>query len=160
MSLDTGKTALVSCLNLLDQHEGFAESDHSDDPDFIEPRESAKICRGNNPLVVHILEARIFIAVATWANKYDIRTFMLFPELLRTDCTCNSNNTNNHLLTFSCPTSSRKQVVGVPACLATKPEEVLLLVGFQICTHQPVRCQYIPQDTTCRDGRRRPSTKG
>ena len=104
--LGGGNSALVSCLNL-DRHVGFAEIDHSDGPDFIEPRESAKICR-DNPLVHK--EARIFIAVA-WANKYDIRTFMVFPEVLHADCTCNSNNTNNRLLTLSCCTSTGKQVV-------------------------------------------------
>jgi hypothetical protein len=101
-----GKTALISCLNV-DREKGFADINHSEDPDFIEPRESAAICR-NNPLVHK--EARIFIAIA-WASKYDIRTFMLFPEVLHGDCTCNSNNTNNHLLTFSCRTSSGKQAV-------------------------------------------------
>jgi hypothetical protein len=104
--LESGKTALVSCLNV-DRAKGFAEINHTDDPDFIEPRASAQICR-NNPLVHK--EARIFIAVA-FANKYDIRTFLLFPEVIHGDCTCDSNNTNNHLLTFSCRTSSGKQVV-------------------------------------------------
>jgi hypothetical protein len=104
--LDDGKTALISCLNV-DRDDGFAEIDHTDDPDFIEPRESAKIAR-NNPRVPK--EARIFIAVA-FANKYDIRTFLLFPEVLHADCTCDSNNSNNHLFTLSCRTSSGKQVV-------------------------------------------------
>ena len=104
--LVTGETALVSCLNL-DRQKGFAEIDHSNDPEFIEPHESAMICR-QNPLVHE--KSRIIIAVA-WANKYNIRTFMLFPEVLHADCTCDSNNTNNHLLTFSCRTSSGKQVV-------------------------------------------------
>ena len=45
--LETGKTALISSLNL-DREQGFSEIDHNDDPDFIEPRESAKISR-NNP---------------------------------------------------------------------------------------------------------------
>jgi hypothetical protein len=36
---------------------------------------------------------------------------MLFPEVLHADCTWDSNNKNNHLLTFSCRTSSGKQVV-------------------------------------------------
>jgi hypothetical protein len=55
--------------------------------------------------------ARIFIAVA-WVNNYDICTFMLFPEVFHADCNCDTNNTNNHLLTtFSCRTSTGKQVV-------------------------------------------------
>jgi hypothetical protein len=103
--LDDGTTALVSCLNV-DRDKGFAEINHADDPDFIEPRETAQIAR-NNPRVHE--EARIFIAVA-FANKCDIRAFLLFPEVTRADCTCDSNNTNNHLLTFSCRTSSGKQV--------------------------------------------------
>jgi hypothetical protein len=104
--LTSGDTALISSLNV-DRTKGFAEINHTDDPDFIEPRESAQICR-NNPRVPR--DARIFIAVA-WANKYDIRTFMLFPEVFHADCTCDTNNTNNHLLTFSCRTSTGKQVV-------------------------------------------------
>ena len=104
--LPNGKTALISCLNI-DRAQGFAEIDHTDDPDFIVPRESAQIAR-NNTLVDR--GARIFIAVA-FANKYDIRTFLLFPEVIHGDCTCDTNNTNNHLLTFSCRTSSGKQVV-------------------------------------------------
>jgi hypothetical protein len=55
-------------------------------------------------------QARIFIAVA-WANKYDIRAFNLFPEGFHCDCTCNTNNTNNHLLAFSWRTSTGKQIV-------------------------------------------------
>jgi hypothetical protein len=104
--LDTGKTALISGLNV-DQKQGFAKIDHTDDPDFSEPRESAQISR-NNPQVHQ--QARIFIAVA-WANKYDIHTFNLFPEVFHCDCTCDTNNTNNHLLTFSCRTSTGKQIV-------------------------------------------------
>ena len=104
--LRDGKTALISCVNV-DRDQGFAEIDHSDDPEFSVPRESAKIAR-SNPLVHE--DARIFLAVA-FANKYDIRTFMLFPEVIHGDCTCDSNNTNNHLLTFSCRISSGKQVV-------------------------------------------------
>ena len=104
--LDTGKKALLSSLNV-DRKQGFAQTDHTDDPDFSEPRESAQISR-NNPRVHP--QARIFIAVA-WANKYDIRTFNLFPEVFHCDCTCDTNNTNNHLLTFSCRTSTGKQIV-------------------------------------------------
>jgi hypothetical protein len=69
--LTCGSTALVSSLNV-DRTVGFAEIDHTYDPDFVVPRESAKICR-QNPRVP--ANARIFIAVA-WANKYDIRTFL------------------------------------------------------------------------------------
>jgi hypothetical protein len=104
--LSTGDTALISSLNV-DRTKGFAEINHTDDPDFVVPRESAQICR-TNPRVP--TNARIFIAVA-WANKYDLRTFMLFPEVFHADCTCDTNNTNNHLLTFSCRTSTGKQVV-------------------------------------------------
>ena len=104
--LDNGETALVSSLTV-DRERGSSETNHTDDPDFIEPRESALICR-NNPRVPKA--ARVFVAVA-WANKYDIRTFLLFPEVFHADCTCDSNNTNNHLLTFSCRTSTGKQVV-------------------------------------------------
>jgi hypothetical protein len=104
--LDTGKTALISSLNV-NRKQGFAETDHTDDPDFSKPRESAQTSR-NNPRVHQ--QARIFIAVA-WASKYDIRTFNLFPEVFHCDCTCDTNNTNNHLLTFSCRTSTGKQIV-------------------------------------------------
>jgi hypothetical protein len=104
--LDNGSTALISTLNV-DRELGFAEIDHTDDPDFIEPRESATVTR-TNPRVHK--NARIFMAVA-WANKFDIRTFSLFPEVFHCDCTCDTNNTNNHLLTFSCRTSTGKQIV-------------------------------------------------
>jgi hypothetical protein len=104
--LASGDTALISSLNV-DRKKGFAEINHTDDPDFIVPRESAQTCR-QNPRVP--TQARIFIAVA-WANKFDIRTFMLFPEVFHADCTCDTNNTNNHLLTFSCRTSTGKQIV-------------------------------------------------
>jgi hypothetical protein len=40
--IDTGATALISTLNL-DQTKGFAEINHTDDPDFIEPRKSASM---------------------------------------------------------------------------------------------------------------------
>jgi hypothetical protein len=102
----SGESSLISSLNVESQ-DGFAEFNHNDDPDFDEPRESAKITRENQK--VH-KDARIFIAVA-WADKYGIRTFYLFPEVFHADCTCDTNNTNNHLLTFSCRTSTGKQVV-------------------------------------------------
>jgi hypothetical protein len=104
--IDAGATALISTLNV-DQTKGFAKINHTDDPDFIEPRESASMTR-KNPRVHE--DARIFIAVV-WANKYDIRIFSLFPEVFHADCTSDTNNTNNHLLTFSCCTSTGKQVV-------------------------------------------------
>jgi hypothetical protein len=44
--LDGGETALISTLNV-DREKGFAEIDHTHGPDFIEPRESAKIARDN-----------------------------------------------------------------------------------------------------------------
>ena len=72
--LDNGSTALISTLNV-DRELGFAEIDHTDDPDFTEPRESATITR-TNPRVQK--NARIFMAA--WANKFDIRTFSLFPN--------------------------------------------------------------------------------
>jgi hypothetical protein len=65
--LEGGETALISTLNV-DREKDFAKIDHTHDPDFIEPRESAKITR-NNPQVDK--KARIFIAVA-WANKHNI----------------------------------------------------------------------------------------
>jgi hypothetical protein len=40
--MDTGATALVSSLNV-NQSEGFAEINHTDDPDLIEPGNSANI---------------------------------------------------------------------------------------------------------------------
>jgi hypothetical protein len=97
--LDTGTTALISSLNV-NRKQGFAKINHTDDPDFSEPRESAQMSRN----------AKLFIAVA-WANKYAIHTFNLFPEVFHCDCTCDTNNTNNHLLTFSCQTSTGKQIV-------------------------------------------------
>jgi hypothetical protein len=54
-------------------------------------------------------QARTFFAVA-WANNYDICTFSLLPEVFHCDCTCNTDNTNNHLLTFSCQTFTGKQI--------------------------------------------------
>jgi hypothetical protein len=41
--MESGKTALISCLNV-DRYKGFAEINHKDDLDFIEPRQSAQIC--------------------------------------------------------------------------------------------------------------------
>jgi hypothetical protein len=104
--LDSGETALISSVNTVCDN-GFAEINHRNDPEFLEPWESAIISR-QNPRVHK--KARIFIAVA-WANKYDICTFSLFPEVFHCDWTCDTNNTNNHLLTFSCQTSTGKQIV-------------------------------------------------
>jgi hypothetical protein len=94
--IDTGASALISTLNV-----------DTGDPDFIEPRESGSMMR-QNPQVHK--DARIFHAVA-WANKYDIRIILLFPEVFHAGCTCNTSNTNNNLLSFSCRTSTGKQVV-------------------------------------------------
>jgi hypothetical protein len=47
MPIDAGATALISTLNV-DQTKGFAEINHTDDPDFIEPRETASMT-GKNP---------------------------------------------------------------------------------------------------------------
>jgi hypothetical protein len=66
--------------------------------------ESARTCPQVNQ------QARIFIAVA-WASIHDIRVFKLFPEVFHVDCTCDGNVTGNYLLTFSCRTSTGKQVV-------------------------------------------------
>jgi hypothetical protein len=125
--MSTGATALIS----IDQSKGFAEVSHTDDPNFIEPRDSANISR-KNPQVHK--DAPIFIAVA-WASKNDIRLFMLFPEVFHASCICDTNNTNNHLLTFSYPTSRGKQVVFLGG-LDSKSEEASLPLGFKICTDQ------------------------
>jgi hypothetical protein len=95
--LDSGGTASIFSVNTIRENE-FAEINHTHDREFLEPRESAIISR-QNPRVHK--KARISIAVA-WANKYDIPTFSLFPEVFHCDCACDTNNTNNHLLTFSC----------------------------------------------------------
>jgi hypothetical protein len=92
---------------MLIKKKGFAKINHTDDPDLTEPRASTQM-RQQNPLVHE--SAQIFLAVA-WANKYDIHTFMLYPEVIHADCTCDTNNTNNHLLTFSYQTSTGKRVV-------------------------------------------------
>jgi hypothetical protein len=44
--MDTGATALISSLNV-DQTKGFAKINHTNDPDFIEPRESASMPQKN-----------------------------------------------------------------------------------------------------------------
>jgi hypothetical protein len=106
--LDSGETAFISSLNV-DQTKGFAEINHTDDPDFLVRHESAKITQ-TNPRVPK--DARIFIAVA-WANKYGIRTFMLFPEVVN----------------LFLPNFYRKASC-IPKGLATQPEEVRIPLGF------------------------------
>ena len=127
--LDNGETALISSLNV-NRELGFAEIDHTNDPNFIEPRESANITQ-NNPRVHK--NAQIFMGVA-WAKKFDFRTFSLFPEVFHWDCTCDTNNTNNHLLTFSCRTSTRadfyREANCFPKNLDPKPEDICVPLGF------------------------------
>jgi hypothetical protein len=45
--LDSGETALISSLNI-DRRKGFTKIDHTNYPNFMEPRESALISQ-NNP---------------------------------------------------------------------------------------------------------------
>jgi hypothetical protein len=40
-----------------------------------------------------------------------IHAIVSYPEVFHANCICDTNNTNNHLLTFSCQTSTGKQVV-------------------------------------------------
>jgi hypothetical protein len=58
--LNIGGTALISRVNTVRDKE-FAEINHTNDPEFLEPQESALISR-QNPSVHE--KARIFIAVA------------------------------------------------------------------------------------------------
>jgi hypothetical protein len=97
--------ALVSSLRTAGEE--AVEIDHTSDPDLQVAREMADSTR-RNPSVDP--RARIFLAVA-WASHSDLRLFQLFPEVFHADCTCDSNVTGNYLLTFSCRTSTGKQVV-------------------------------------------------
>jgi hypothetical protein len=102
-----GQSGLISEVHPFDDEGLPCEIDHREDPDMEEPRLMAEAVR-SNPKVSP--QAKVFIAVA-WASKADIRFFKLFPEVVHCDATCDSNNTGNHLLTFSCRTSTGKQYV-------------------------------------------------
>jgi hypothetical protein len=131
--IDTGATALISTLNVY-QNKGFAKINHTDDPDFIEPRESASMTQ-KKPGAHE--DARIFIPVV-WANKFDIHIlsfFPFFPEVFHAGCTCDTNNTNYHLLTFSCRKSTGNQIVFLCVWIPNQ-KRVCFPLGFQICTNQ------------------------
>ena len=83
------------------------EINHSEDSDFEPAREMAHMTR-SNPLVSP--NARVMIACA-FETKQATHNFKLFPEVIHADVTSDTNNTGNHMLTFSCNTSEGKQVI-------------------------------------------------
>ena len=52
-------------------------------------------------------ESRLFVAIA-WSNTKEFRSFKLFPEVIHCDATCDTNNSKNHLITFTGRTSAGK----------------------------------------------------
>jgi hypothetical protein len=98
--------AIVSSLHNAGIDE-FQEINHSDDADFEPAREMANMTRCN-PLVSP--DARVMIACA-FETKQATHNFKLFPEVIHADVTSDTNNTGNHMLTFSCNTSEGKQVI-------------------------------------------------
>jgi hypothetical protein len=83
------------------------EINHSEDTDFEPAREMANMTR-SNPLVSP--NARVMIACA-FETKQATHNFKLFPEVIHADVTSDTNNTGNHMLTFTCNTSEGKQVI-------------------------------------------------
>ena len=55
-------------------------------------------------------KTKIFCCLA-WSLKDEIRLFKLFPEVVHLDCTCATNMSKNHLLTFTARTSTLKQFI-------------------------------------------------
>ena len=100
------RSALVSSLH----HAGVAghhEIDHSDDHEFQPARDMANTTR-ENPSVSP--NARVMIACA-FETSQATHNFKLFPEVIHADVTSDTNNTGNHMLTFSCNTSKGEQVI-------------------------------------------------
>ena len=52
----------------------------------------------------------MFVAIA-WSNAKELRLFKLFPEVIHCDATCDTNNSKNHLITFTGRTSTGKQFI-------------------------------------------------
>ena len=134
--LINGKATLISCL-YVDRDQGFAKIDHTDDPHFIAyharaPRlletahECMKMPETLSQLLLHASMTHILC------------TFLLFPKVYYT-VTAPAIAT---ILTTICSPFLAELPHGVashyPEGLATKPEEVLIPLGIQICTNQPV----------------------
>ena len=98
--------AIISSLHNagVEEHQ---EINHSDDNDFQPAREMANMTRAN-PLVSP--NARVMIA-CPFETRQATHNFKLFPEVIHADVTSDTNNTGNHMLTFSCNTSEGKQVI-------------------------------------------------
>jgi hypothetical protein len=70
---------------------------HSDDPDIIFNHVRVPTFLETTP---QLHNGAIFRIAVVWANKYDLRTFLLFPEVFHAGCTCDrrpsTNNTINN----------------------------------------------------------------
>jgi hypothetical protein len=90
--IDAGATALISTLNV-DRTKGLAEINHTDDPDFIKPRESASMTR-KNPRVMNMLEFSLPLCGPTSttfvysrsSQKYFTPTALVIPTTQTTIC--------------------------------------------------------------------------
>ena len=81
--------------------------DHSNDPGMEVLIEETRNIRVSE----NVAEGdKVFLCVA-WASVEEIRLFKCFPEVIYCDATSDTNNTKNHLVTFSGRTSSGRQFV-------------------------------------------------
>jgi hypothetical protein len=114
------------------------EINHSEDTDFEPAREMANMTR-SNPLVSP--NACVMIACA-FETKQATHNFKLFPEVIHANVTSDTNNTGNHMLTFSCNTSEGKQY-------GYLIKKIILSMGFQICVNKYDSTGMFQEDPSC-----------
>jgi hypothetical protein len=84
--------------------------------------------------------ARVMIACAFETNQAT-HNFKLFPEVIHADVTSDTNNTGNHMLTFSCNTSEGKQVIFLKVWLPNQKKSSFRWVfKFVLTSMIPLEC--------------------
>ena len=130
------RRALVSSLHNAGV-EGHQEIDHSEDEEFQPARDMANMTR-ENPAVSP--NARVMIACAFETNQAT-HNFKLFPEVIHADVTSDTNNTGNHMLTFTCNTSEAKQVIFLKVWLPNQKKSSFRWVfKFVLTSMIPMEC--------------------
>jgi hypothetical protein len=92
----------------------------------------------SNPLVSP--NAHVMIACA-FETKQATHIFKLFPEVIHADVTSDTNNTGNHMLTYSCNTSEGKQVIFLKVWLPNQKKSSFCWVfKFVLTSMIPPEC--------------------
>jgi hypothetical protein len=111
----SNKTTLLSTIT--SGNDRYIETiDHSGDPNMLPINKMMNDARKDECINS---QSRLYVAIA-WSNVKELILLKLFSEVVHCDATCDTNNSKNHLITFSGRTSTGKKNIFLPIWVANQ----------------------------------------